>query len=93
MGDYQDVAEHNLSGMILKEAWKVKNKFEKTDSQTGSTFSVGYVVAKDGKDYFLKAFNVNAFSTGNESFVETYAFVGTIYTTKLTTMAYSRDKK
>ena len=69
MNNNQDVAAHNLLNMTLKNIWLVKEKIEKSGSQTGSHFSVGYIVEKDGRDYFLKAFNVNAFFNKDTSFM------------------------
>jgi serine/threonine protein kinase len=66
-----DVAAPSLVGLTLKDVWKVKNKIEKTGSQTGSHFSVGYIVEKDGKDFFLKAFNVNSFLNNSGDFMKT----------------------
>ena len=60
----QDVAAHNLVGKSLENDWIVKRKIEKGGTQTGAHFSVGYIVEKDGKESFLKAFNISAFSNG-----------------------------
>lgn len=45
-----------LTGKILNGKWKVIEKMEKEDGETGGNFSVGYVVKDtDGKIAFLKA--------------------------------------
>lgn len=69
--DYHDVAAHNLVGYTVKDIWQIKKKIEKTGSQTGSHFSVGYIVEKEGKDFFLKAFNINAFFNSDGDFMKT----------------------
>lgn len=79
-----DVAAHNLVGKTLNDVWLVKEKIKKGGTQTGSHFSVGYIVEKDGKNFFLKAFNVNAFMSGDGDFM-------TIITEM--TDAYNYEKK
>jgi eukaryotic-like serine/threonine-protein kinase len=54
-------AAHSLLGITLKTGWLVKEKIQKNDNQTGSTFSVGYIVEKDGETCFLKAFDFGGF--------------------------------
>lgn len=56
-----DIAAHNLEGMVLAKGWTVNKKVVKEPGQSGSMFSVGYIVEKDGKECFLKAFNFAAF--------------------------------
>ena len=52
----ENSAAHNLEGLSLKSGWYVKGKQEKDANQTGSNFSVGYLVEKNGTTCFLKAF-------------------------------------
>lgn len=79
MNNINEIAAHNLVGETLKEAWYVKEKIVKTDSQSGSHFSVGYIVEKDGKDYFLKAFNINAFLVSDHGFMESISQMSEAY--------------
>lgn len=55
----------HLKGLILDEKWEVKRKLEKGENDTGSHFSVCYIVEKDGKEYFLKAYNLGRFFSHN----------------------------
>ncbi len=48
---------HQLLGRQLGSGWKVTQKIEPKPGATGSNFSVGYVVEKDGQKAFLKAFD------------------------------------
>ncbi len=57
----KDIAAYNLIGRTLQTGWYVKEIKNKNKGDTGGTFSVCYVVEKDGESYFLKAFNVNGF--------------------------------
>lgn len=54
-------AAHSLEGKTLNNSWIVKEKIKKDVNQSGGTFSVGYIVEKDEKDYFLKAFDLAGF--------------------------------
>ncbi len=54
-------AAHNLLNRTLKSGWYVKTKPERDTNQSGSTFSVGYVVEKDGQTCFMKAFDFAGF--------------------------------
>lgn len=54
-------AAHSLVGQTLKSGWFVKNKPERDVNQTGSNFSVGYIVEKNGETCFLKAFDFAGF--------------------------------
>ncbi|TXB61794.1 protein kinase domain-containing protein [Phaeodactylibacter luteus] len=56
-------AAHNLLNRTLSSGWFVKEKIKKTDNQTGSFFSVCYLVEKDGETCFLKAFDFSKFLT------------------------------
>lgn len=58
-----DNAAHNLLNLTLNTGWNVKKKLEKTDNQTGSFFSVCYLVEKDGETCFLKAFDIMKFNS------------------------------
>ncbi len=63
----KDNAAHNLLGLTLSTGWQVTKKIEKTDNQTGSFFSVCYLVEKDGETCFLKAFDFAKFLTLSQS--------------------------
>ena len=45
----------------LKSGWFVKEKPERDPNQSGSNFSVGYIVEKDGETCFMKAFDFAGF--------------------------------
>jgi len=57
----KDTAAHNLEGKTLQQGWKVLKKFVKDKGDSGGFFSVCYEVEKEGKKYFMKAFNINGF--------------------------------
>lgn len=57
----KDNAAHSLEGLTLKTGWKVKKKIEKSPGDSGSFFSVCYIVEKDNSEAFLKALNFYAF--------------------------------
>lgn len=59
----KDNAAHNLLNLILSSGWQVKKKIEKTDNQTGSFFSVCYLVEKEGEACFMKAFDIMKFNS------------------------------
>lgn len=59
----KDNAAHNLLNLTLPTGWQVKKKLEKTDNQTGSFFSVCYLVEKDGETCFMKAFDIMKFNS------------------------------
>ena len=54
-------AAHSLLNLTLKKGWIVKEKPERDANQSGSTFSVGYIVEKDGETCFMKAFDFAGF--------------------------------
>lgn len=56
-----DNAAHALLGKTLNTGWNVVKKIEKEDNQTGSFFSVCYLVEKDEKTCFLKAYDFAKF--------------------------------
>jgi len=58
-----DNAAHNLLNLTLQTGWLVKEKIEKRDNQTGSFFSVCYLVERDGETCFLKAFDIMKFNS------------------------------
>lgn len=61
-----DIAAHSLEGRTLKTGWFVKKKIEREPGQSGSTFSIGYIVEKDAEECFMKVFDFAAFlSTSN----------------------------
>jgi eukaryotic-like serine/threonine-protein kinase len=55
-----DVAAHRLLGLNLEDGWTVVEKVEKSVDATGSNFSVGYIVEKDGSRAFLKALDYSS---------------------------------
>ena len=59
----EDNAAHNLLNLTLKSGWYVSEKLERGDNQTGSFFSVWYIVEKDGERCFIKAFDFAKFLT------------------------------
>lgn len=56
-----DIAAFNLEGRTIKGIWEVKKLIKKEPGQSGSHFSVPYLVERDGKIYFMKAFNFGSF--------------------------------
>jgi serine/threonine protein kinase len=54
-------AAHSLENHTLKSGWFVKEKQKRDVNQTGSNFSVGYIVEKDGEISFMKAFDFAGF--------------------------------
>jgi len=56
-----DNAAHGLLGKTLKSGWTVIKKIEKEDNQTGSFFSVCYLVEKEEEICFMKAFDFAKF--------------------------------
>lgn len=54
-------AAHNLLNLTLKSGWFVKEKPERDPNQSGSNFSAGYIVEKDGETCFMKAFDFAGF--------------------------------
>lgn len=79
--DDDDNPAHNLVGLTLNGKWLVKEKLERGSAGSGSFFSVGYIAEKDGKDYFLKAYNLaNFFAISNAgSIVDTLSEMTTAY--------------
>ncbi|MFW5983205.1 MAG: protein kinase domain-containing protein [bacterium] len=56
-----DNAAHNMLDRTLKSGWVVKEKPERDPNQSGSNFSVGYIVEKNGETCFMKAFDFAGF--------------------------------
>ena len=54
-------AAHNLENLTLKTGWYVKKKLHREPNQSGSFFSVGYTVERDGVTCFMKAFDFASF--------------------------------
>jgi serine/threonine protein kinase len=64
--DESRIAAHLLLGRELAEGWHVVEKLERPPDATGSRFSVGYVVQRDGTRAFLKALDYSfAFASGD----------------------------
>lgn len=56
---------HHLSGLTLRNGWKVLDKIDNDDTQTGGKYSVCYNVERDGARFFLKAFDLLAYIKGD----------------------------
>lgn len=54
-------AAHSLLNRTLKSGWYVKEKPLRDPNQSGSNFSVGYIVEKEGETCFMKAFDFAGF--------------------------------
>lgn len=54
-------AADNLEGILLDTGWEVVERITKSDTATGSFFSVCYIVKKNGERCFLKAFDFTKF--------------------------------
>ncbi len=52
---------HIMLNLTLKSGWVVKEKPERDPNQSGSNFSVGYIVEKDGETCFMKTFDFVGF--------------------------------
>jgi hypothetical protein len=50
-------AAEELIGLVLDNGWKVARRLAQAPSGTGGNFSHGYIVEKDGRVGFLKAFD------------------------------------
>ena len=77
-----DNAAHNLLNIRLSTGWRVKEKIEKSDNQTGAFFSVCYLVEKDGETCFLKAFDImkfNSISSPGQSMMDVMNDMSTAY--------------
>lgn len=60
-------AVEHLVGKTLNGKWYVKKMFDRGENPSGSFFSIGYVAERDGREYFLKAYNLGRFFNQNES--------------------------
>ncbi len=54
-----------LSGITLKGGWTVGARIEPEATHTGGSHSVCYKIEKDGHEYFLKAYNLEAYLKGD----------------------------
>lgn len=61
MNNSQDNAAYSLTGITLKNGWKVVKRIDPKPGATGGFFSVCYIVTNGEKDAFLKALNFQAF--------------------------------
>ncbi|WP_263832853.1 protein kinase domain-containing protein [Sulfurospirillum oryzae] len=59
--DVSGLAAYNMVGRTIKDKWEVKELLTKRPEDTGSYFSVPYIVEKDGVKYFMKAFDFGRF--------------------------------
>jgi len=80
-------AAHGLLGITLKSGWKVIDKHTKNDNSTGSFFSVGYKVEKEGRVCFLKAFDFAKFFQISEPGRDVIDVMGDM----ITAFQYERD--
>lgn len=79
-------AAHNLLHTTLATGWHVIKKIEKSDNQTGSYFSVCYLVEKDGETCFLKAYDFAKFLT-----ISNNLKIVDVMSEMLTAYKYERD--
>lgn len=56
-----ELAAYGLEGNVLDGGWLVKEMIPKKPGQSGGNFSVPYKVEKNGKTYFLKAYDFGTF--------------------------------
>jgi len=89
-----DNAAHNLLGLQLATGWKVVNKIEKADNQTGSFFSVCYLVEKNSETCFLKAFDIMKFNaiTPGQSMMDAMNEMTTVYKYERDLSDYCKNK-
>lgn len=66
-----DIAAYNLEGRTLKTGWFVKTRIQKEPGQTGSVFSVGYIVEKNNEECFMKVFDFATFLSMSNSGINT----------------------
>ena len=76
-----DSAAHSLLNLTLESGWKVIQKIEKTDNQTGSFFSACYLVENNGETCFLKAFDIMKFNSimPGKSMIDVMSEMSTAY--------------
>jgi len=92
----KDIAAHNLEGRTLRQGWNVLKKQVKDTGDTGGTFSVCYEVEKDGKKYFMKAFNINGFigvSGSSKTFMEYMLDMSTAFQYEKKLSEYCQDHR
>jgi serine/threonine protein kinase len=92
----KEIAAHNLEGRTLQEGWKVLKKIAKESKDTkdtGSFFSVCYEVEKDGKKYFLKAFDITGFSETGKTFMENMQTMSNAFQYEKNLSEYCQNKR
>ncbi|HBV15268.1 protein kinase domain-containing protein [Chryseobacterium carnipullorum] len=87
-------AAHNLLGLTLETGWKVVEKIEKKDNQTGAFFSVCYYVEKNGETCFLKALDIMKFNSimPGQSMMDVMNEMTTVFKYERDLSNYCRDK-
>lgn len=61
-------ASKRLQGLVTDDGWKIVSPIKRNASGSGGTFSDSYIVERDGKKAFLKAFDfAEAFDPGAET--------------------------
>jgi eukaryotic-like serine/threonine-protein kinase len=80
----KDSAAARLKGLTLANGWKVQDHVRRGENASGGTFSQSYVVTKDGKYGFLKAFD---FSEAFEPGIDAIGFL------QVLTSAYEHERE
>ena len=91
----KDNAAHNLLNLTLSSGWHVIKKIEKTDNQTGSFFSVCYLVEKEDETCFMKAYDImkfNSISLPGSSMMDVINDMSTAYKYERDLSTYCRNK-
>ncbi|MDE5567533.1 MAG: hypothetical protein K2J12_03730 [Muribaculaceae bacterium] len=65
--DQENSPAARMTNQSLPNGWIVKDRIKKDSSQTGSAYSICYYAEKDGKSYFLKVYDLNAYLKGDEA--------------------------
>ena len=88
----EQTAAHLLLNQKLKNGWTVIKKLERNASQSGSNFSVGYIVQnEESEKHFLKAFDFGGFfALANHSIAEEIDVVD-VMNDMTTAFIYERD--
>lgn len=63
----KDYPARNLSGVTLKNGWKITDKVCYDDTHTGGRYSICYNIDREGKTYFLKAYDLLAYIQGDDN--------------------------
>ena len=90
--DVSGLAAYNMVGRTIKYKWEVKELLKKRPEDSGSYFSVPYLVEKDGVKYFMKAFDFGRFlSMARPNLDGTERPISDVLTEMLEAYRYEKD--